>query len=266
LQQAKEAEWPSKGWNQTGADKQESSDVGDANGGEPQKQLPEPRPGQPTPGVFVHRSTNNACHEAHTSGEYVQHYPTEPAADNAGHFLKMLRRHLRDGANEDAEPASSVATPRLFGVLLDYDGADLRCFSTRSLAGEWKSAPQACVMILGGPKGISAPFQKMVRDTFQSQNVPLVSVCLGPEQQMAHACIAYLRLEEDAKRLRPALLDLLRLGQKGYTKLCTEIEESMHRAIAARRGTVRRGKRRVLIGKASRRVLLSPRTKTKKSD
>merc|ERR1711862_768838 len=71
------------------------------------------------------------------------------------------------------------------GVLLDYDGADLRCFGTQSLRGD--ASINASVTILGGPKGISDPFKAMIRDAFDASGIPLVTVCLGPQQQMAHA-------------------------------------------------------------------------------
>jgi len=167
--------------------------------------------GQPTPGIFVHRSAldmEDRWDPAQPS------WPTRPTAKVVEDCLRQLRR------THDSDA---------MGLLLDYDGVDLRCFGTTPVVGDAQSEPQACVTILGGPKGISQPFKAMLRSAFRSHAVPLLEVCLGPEQQMAHACVAHLRLEADAGRLHPALMDLLSLGRERYEKLYASVEATLRK-------------------------------------
>lgn len=156
---------------------------------------------QPTPGIYVWKSEKEL-----NSPEWGEAYCTEPAREFVCEYL------------------SKFYSGDTIGVLLDYDGAELRCFGTSPLYDN--NSIKNTITILGGPKGIADPFKAMMRDCFNAKSIPMVDICLGPNQQMAHACIAYLRLEADAGRLRPALLDLHHLGPNGYKSRfdCLEAE------------------------------------------
>lgn len=155
---------------------------------------------QPTPGIFVWRA------------------PVEVSAP------VFLRR------------SGSLGT---VGVLLDYGGADLRFLAKRPVAPSCVDAagdvkdPEACVTVLGGPKGISDPYKGAVRKIFEGAGVPLLDVCLGPEEEMAHVCIGYLRVHDDAGRFRASVVDLWRLGGQAYAHAGLAVEASLCEAFAS---------------------------------
>lgn len=155
--------------------------------------------GQPTPGIYVWKSEKEL-----NSPAWGESYSTEPASE-------IVREYLSKFEGGDT-----------LGVFLDYDGAELRCFGTTSVHDN--DSIRNTVTILGGPKGIADSFKAMIRKSFVSKGIPMVEICLGPQQQMAHACVAYLRLEADAGRLRPALFDLHHLGAEAYKSRFDSLE------------------------------------------
>jgi len=104
----------------------------------------------------------------------------------------------------------------------DVDGADLQFLSTQPLSArghQGRQNPSTSITVLGGPKGISSSVKLLLKDAFKASHIPLLEVCLGPEEEMAHACVAFLRLQDDAGRFRAAVYDLLNLGKEGYARL-----------------------------------------------
>lgn len=168
--------------------------------------------GQPTPGIFVWKTDIEI-----KQPKWGDSFPTEPTAERIQYFL------------------STFEPKKILGMFLDYGGALLRPFGTQPLSGDAGSSIESTITILGGPKGMAEPFKDVVKEAFTAKGIPLLTVCLGPEQQMAHACVAYLRLEADAGRLRPAMLDLFQLGRAGYEALFERVEADLLRASKKRR-------------------------------
>lgn len=161
-----------------------------------------------TPGIFVWRNPPDECPE--------EAWPVHPTGVSATHFLTQLqRRHEKP-----------------LGIFLDYDGAELRFLTSRPVADG--PDPRAAVMILGGPKGMSQAIQEQVQAVFANLSAPLVKICLGPQQEMAHACIAFMRLQDDALRFKAAVTDLQLLGKEGYAELVQKAETSLLSATTPR--------------------------------
>lgn len=204
-----------------------------------------PKPGQPTPGVFVWR--NSWGEAAQDTGKKLQ---AQTLADSAAaeklvdvpdlDFETLLHRgvstnvacFLRRLEGRDSpvdKPASNMAISRSFGVLLEYSGADLQFLATRPLTAPdgVGALPGTCVTMLGGPKGISAGVVDAVRLTFKDHGIPLLEIALGEEQQMAHVCLGYLRVEDQKGRYKAALTDLFRLGAAGYAEFMEAVDGAL---------------------------------------
>lgn len=180
--------------------------------------------GQPTPGVYVYKSRIGEA-ASRQSKSWGAGWSTDPTAESAAFFLSRLPHNKYCHRDMSKKPSASVV-----GVLLDVGGVDLRFLSSRLCAGTSSSDTvdaQACVTVLGGPKGISQPFKNALQAVFEAASVPLVRVCLGPTEQMAHACIAFMRLQEDAGRYKSAVVDVLRLGHEGYVQLVEVMESTV---------------------------------------
>eukprot|EP00928_Gymnodinium_smaydae_P013041 TRINITY_DN14753_c1_g3_i1.p1 TRINITY_DN14753_c1_g3~~TRINITY_DN14753_c1_g3_i1.p1 ORF type:complete len:359 (-),score=39.45 TRINITY_DN14753_c1_g3_i1:71-1147(-) len=211
-----------------------------------------PKAGQPTPGVFVWRNCwkrvaqKDVAQLAVNPGELPEGVETKvsdgwAASDtrsyesslhdgvgaNVAHFLSCIRRR----AGSDASLGS--AKPPAVGVLLEYSGAALRFLSTRPLAtadaapAESCELPDICVTMLGGPKGISAGVIDVIRRSFKACDMPLLEIALGEQQQMAHVCMGYLRVEDQCGRYKAALCDLFRLGHRGYAEFMSAIDAAL---------------------------------------
>lgn len=186
--------------------------------------------GQPTPGVYVFKSVGASAPQEEgemwkSKGSWSAAYPTGPTAESMTYHLRRLPHNKYCHRRMSKKPSKDVV-----GVLFDYGGTDLRFLSSRLCVGTPGDAgvdAQACVTVLGGPKGISQPFKEAIQGVFEALEVPLVRVCLGPVEQMAHACIAFLRMQEDAGRYKAAVIDRLRLGHEGYVELVEVMESSM---------------------------------------
>lgn len=199
------------------------------------------RGGQPTPGINVQRSFPIEGEDWLNIEEQClprdwRHYtwPTRPTRTSAEIWLKAVRSN-RWSHRQLLEAPSEAAV----GVLLDVDGADVRFISQSPLSkasltsGRRGTDPSACITVLGGPKGISDPFKTVIREVFFAAGVPLLEACLGPREEMAHACVAFLRLQEDAGLFKAAMVDLLRTGKKGYQVLMDRVEAACVEAGAA---------------------------------
>lgn len=188
-------------------------------------------PKQPSPGISVWRSLPRADEDWTPAGKAKEGdwdesnnkwrgyggdapWPTGATVESATHFLERYR-------GTDA-----------VGVLLAYQGAKLDFVATRPLAAPGKAleTPEACITVLGGPKGITPTFARAIKDVFSAATVPLLEVCLGPEEEMAHACVAFLRLQDDAGRYRAAVVDLLRLGREGYDRRAARLRQAYESA------------------------------------
>lgn len=140
------------------------------------------------------------------------------------------------------------ATPIAFGVLLEYAGANLRFLAKRPLADASMASdgignlPACCITILGGPKGMTSGVIEAVRETFKARGVMMLTVALGEQQQMAHVCMGYLRVEDQSGRYKAALTDLLRLGQPGYADFMAAVDAALPALCASAVG----GKKRKL--------------------
>lgn len=163
-------------------------------------QSPDDEPVGTTPGVYVWRNS------VEDIGELADTWPVRPTGINSLHFLRQLQKRYE----------------KPLGILLDYPGAELRYVNSLPTAAG--PDPRAAVVVLGGPKGISQAIKEQVQLTFSAQSVPLLEVSLGPYEEMAHACVAFLRLQEDAGRLKAAVTDLHQLGHAGYKRLADDIE------------------------------------------
>lgn len=189
--------------------------------------------GQPTPGVFVWRNRQEPGEEWWDNSDSPdartwagrREWPLRPTAENLAHFLAGIRSNPWSHMH-----LSQTASRAVVGVMLDVDGASVRFGAGSPLSRHSaldEPDPEACVAILGGPKGISESIKALVRDVFQEHSIPLVKVCLGPHEQMAHACVAYLRLQEDAGLFRAAVMDLLRLGSLRYEEFFTALDAAL---------------------------------------
>lgn len=186
--------------------------------------------GQPTPGVFVRRSPHAEGEEWFEGKDQAPRdwrkvtWPTRPTREHVAHFLPGVKSNRWNHMLLHTKPSEAAV-----GVLLDYSGVDLRFLTRTPLSGQGPEGrqspePEACVTILGGPKGMSEAVKEILRESFENAKVPLLEVCLGPEEEMAHACVAFLRLQDDAGLYRAALVDLLRLGPAAYHKLLEVME------------------------------------------
>mmetsp|Transcript_102642 Transcript_102642/g.299423 ORF Transcript_102642/g.299423 Transcript_102642/m.299423 type:complete len:368 (+) Transcript_102642:72-1175(+) len=223
--------------------------------------------GQPTPGIFVWRNREDEGEDWEHGVEWGdagrRAWPTRPTSEHMQHFLGRLRSNPYSHISSWAEPSEAAV-----GLLLDIDGVDLRFLSSSPLSRPPASGgpePKAFVAVLGGPKGVSPPFKELVRTAFASHGTPLLEASLGPREQMAHACVAFLRLQEDAGLLRAAAVDLLRLGRGGYAKLLGRVETALAKGSAAKGGSARapRGRGRGLKVRLKR--FLAKRRKDAKS-
>jgi len=195
--------------------------------------------GQPTPGVFVWKNSQAAGEEWWDNADWPdartwagREWPLQPTAENLAHFLSTVRSNPWSHMH-----LSQTASRAVVGVLLDVGGANVR-FGVGSPISRRFSAlddpdPEACVAILGGPKGISESIKALVQSVFQEHSIPLVKICLGPSEQMAHACVAYLRLQEDAGLLRAVVIDLLRLGNQRYGQLLDALDAALFSDLSA---------------------------------
>ncbi|CAE6945507.1 unnamed protein product [Symbiodinium natans] len=162
---------------------------------------------EPTPGIDVRKpkiseellkqDLENSCFE----------WPRQPTAESAQNFLKKLQKTWRTDTG-------GTSRPTVVGMLLDIDGVMLKpyCASPLSRPTRDVGEPKVCVTVLGGPKGISPSFKECLQEIFCALAIPLLEVRLGPHEEMAHACLAHLRLQDDAGLLKAAVTDLLRLG------------------------------------------------------
>eukprot|EP00434_Breviolum_minutum_P030718 symbB.v1.2.027167.t1/scaffold2696.1/size85535/12 len=170
---------------------------------------------KPTPGVTVwkYKLENEDLWMQHKEGSRSWwDWPRSPTAQCMSLFLDRLQDQ--------------------WGLLLDVDGTFLRCFSAKPISQnslQCSPAPKGLVTVLGGPKGITTNFKAAVQQAFCCQGVPLLEVSLGPQEQMAHACVAHLRLQNDAGLLRAAVSDLLHLGRPKYEYLLRATEAAGHR-------------------------------------
>ncbi|CAE6972459.1 ASB2, partial [Symbiodinium sp. CCMP2456] len=178
---------------------------------------------QPTPGIDVWKPKIAEELLQRELEESWFEWPRQPTAESAHHFLKKLQMRWSRDTNGESRPS-------VVGMLLDIDGATLKpyCASPLSPPARHVSDPEVCVTILGGPKGISPGFKACLQDVFGTLAVPLLKVRLGPEEEMAHACLAYLRLQDDAGLLKAAVTDLLRLGPSRYASLVASSERALY--------------------------------------
>lgn len=177
-------------------------------------------PDKPTPGVTVWKynlEQEDDWPQQSESSRCWEEWPRGPTATGMSTYLQKLR----DGV---------AAGKRVVGVLLDMDGPILRCLSANPLSKRADpDDPQVLITVLGGPKGITSGFKATVQEVFGSQGVAIVEASLGPHEQMAHACVAHLRLQDDAGLLRAAITDLLHLGRFRYKSLLRATEATLHR-------------------------------------
>jgi len=89
-----------------------------------------------------------------------------------------------------------------------------------------KGHATAMITILGGPKGLPDSTKIAIREAFSAASIPLLTVSLGPHEQMASACISHLKLMEDSGLLKAAITDLSRLGHAKYNQMVKILESS----------------------------------------
>jgi hypothetical protein len=70
---------------------------------------------------------------------------------------------------------------------------------------------------------------EQLHSTFAMNSVPLLEVSLAPIEQHLYACLAFLKLQEDAGKLKAALVDLREMGPEGYTQQVLAAEALWHR-------------------------------------
>jgi len=220
-----------------------------------------PLGGQPTPGVFVWRNCwaimpgDDSPHPGSQVAGYgaVPTLPISietaggPLADAeallhsgvAGNIAHILCRIQGGPAAPISKPDFAMSPYQVVGVLLEYSGAGLRFLATQPLASASISKdglgalPETCVTMLGGPKGISPGVISVLRSTFEACNVPLLEITVGEQQQMAHVCIGYLRVEDQSGRYKAALTDLFRLGPKRYAEYMAAVAATLPSLCAA---------------------------------
>jgi len=167
------------------------------------------KPGpQPTPGVFVWRH--------HTVADWQDLTRTaESAAYHLQSFINL----------EPPLPPQAV-----IGNLLDAKGALLRFMSPRPLTTDTSDSilPRACITVLGGPKGIPDDLKGLLHGAFSQHGAKLLEVSFGPYEHMAHVCVSFVRVQDDAGLYRAALTDLLRLGPVAYRELLASAEARLH--------------------------------------
>lgn len=228
-----------------------------ASGEKAESTWPPERPRQPTPGVFAWRARRREGEDwskwpeqadvgvwDHEWREGQLHWPLEPTMESAKFFLSSVRKNPRTSNRTEFD---SEACELAVGMLLEYGGADLDFGSQFPRAPRLKAVagmpdPSACVTMLGGPKGISKPFQDALRQVFRDAGVTLLEVCLGPQEEMAHVCLAHLRVMQDSLRFRASVVDLFRLGGsvKAYNRLSAAARRGAEEAAAAERETMLR--------------------------
>ncbi|CAK9103135.1 unnamed protein product [Durusdinium trenchii] len=160
-------------------------------------------PDKPTPGVTVWKynlEQEDDWPQQSESSRCWEEWPRGPTATGMSTYLQKLRDGV--AAGKRANPLSKRADP---------------------------DDPQVLITVLGGPKGITSGFKATVQAVFGSQGVAIVEASLGPHEQMAHACVAHLRLQDDAGLLRAAITDLLHLGRFRYKSLLRATEATLHR-------------------------------------
>lgn len=174
---------------------------------------------QPVPGVYVWRNGHcddevwDAC-EAVEKGKRT--WPSRPTVENLAFYVGRLlindMSHVRK---------SHVASEAAVGLLLDVEGAQLRFWSEAPLSSPKKGTrdPEACVTVLGGPLGIPESTKALIQAAFAVERIPLLKVSLGPDEQMAHVCVAHIRIAESTGSYKAAVVDLHRLGPEKYAKL-----------------------------------------------
>jgi len=198
--------------------------------------------GQPTPGIFVWKNPkldgeewwDNPPPEPEPGYWREGSWPLRPTREHVAHFLGSLRTSRWSHVDLKSEESEAAA-----GLLLEYSGVDLRFLARRPLSHRsWvpiarRPDPEACAMILGGPKGMSEPVKDLIREAFRVvADTPLLEVCLGPREEMAHACVAFMRLQDDAGFFRAAVVDLYRLGREGFESLVAAAEQAMRARLA----------------------------------
>lgn len=217
--------------------------------------------GQPIPGIFVRRAKKMAGEQWWDDGDFPQNWdelewPLRPTREYMQECARGVLTNALSHVDSSSEPSTAAVA-----LLLDYAGADLRFLSPTPLApkASTRADPQACVQILGGPKGISRGVLAAVRDVFAAEpGLRLAEVCLGPVEQMAHACVAYLRIQEDAGLLRSAVADLVRVGARGYAQFARTVEEASRRAGRLPRRGLKRRSSRERGGKVQRQARRQP--------
>lgn len=163
---------------------------------------------KPTPGVSIWKyelEQEDSWMQRSEGSRSWYEWPRLPTGRSMSIFLQRLNE--RWGADAKA-----------VGLVLDMDGAFLRCFSANPLSNnsiQCSPAPQGLITVLGGPKGITTNFKATLEETFRLQGVPLLEVSLGPE--------------DDAGLLRAAVTDLLLLGRSDYESLFRATEAAAHR-------------------------------------
>jgi len=193
-----------------------------------------PLGGQPTPGVFVWKNV-----WAMMPGDELVDAEALLHSGVAANIAHILRR-IQGGPAAPISKLEIAMTPcQVVGVLLEYSGAGLRFLATQPLAPAsiakdgLGALPETCVTILGGPKGISPGVVSVLRSSFEACSVPLLEIALGEEQQMAHVCIGYLRVEDQSGRYKAALTDLFRLGPKRYAEYMAAVAATLPSLCAA---------------------------------
>jgi hypothetical protein len=112
-------------------------------------------------------------------------------------------------------------------AVLDVEGTQLCFSSSRPLVNV--PIPQALVLILGGYSGISKQSMEQLHSTFGMYSLPLLEVSLAPTTQHMYACLAFLKMHEDAGKLKAALVDLREMGPEGYNQQKLAAEALWHR-------------------------------------
>lgn len=87
------------------------------------------------------------------------------------------------------------------------------------------ASPRNCITVLGGPKGIPDELKVLLQKVFSSHGAPLLEISLGSYEHMAHVCVSYIRVQDDAGRYKATLTDLLRLGPKHYAEVLSRMDK-----------------------------------------
>lgn len=191
--------------------------------------------GQPTPGVYVWQNNwSKQCEGVYAWKNDLSNGQENRESIGLVENLKYAMQSLVESQISNKEPQRvleplSQRSGCVLGLLLEQEGVALHFLTRKPMNQEIKTTcvPKTVVTVLGGPKGVKTETKRSLHEVFQSQGISLLEVSLGQTEQMAHTCLAYLRMMLEDNRLIPALTDLISLGPQRYAELQLALEAKL---------------------------------------